>query len=111
MVLDKYYANPPRDVWDYQWAYARVLHGTCSIVSSVNQMSNIGFGIESTHTPNPDDRRGNMEIFRCRLPLKEHAFHVDRLFDWEMYQRFYRTTKKSIALRAVLKIIDLICQH
>lgn len=108
---DKIYANPPRDAWDFQWAYARALHDTYSIVSTVNQMSNIGFGEESTHTPNSNDRRGNMKIFECRLPLRQHAFKVDKLFDWEMYQRFDRKTKKSIALRLLLKLIDLVCRR
>jgi hypothetical protein len=108
VLLDQYYAHPPRDVWDYQWAYARELHGTCSITSSVNQMSNIGFGEESTHTPNADDQRSNMETFSCRMPLRIKSFRRDRLFEWVMYQRFLRTTKKPLSLRCLLKIIDLI---
>lgn len=110
-LMDKLYANPPRDAWDYQWAYARILHNSLSIVSTVNQMSNIGFCEESTHTPNANDRRGNMETFDCRLPLKEEPMKVDKLFDWEMYQRFSRKTKKSIFLRIILKIIDFICRR
>ena len=110
-LYDKIYANPPRDAWDYQWAFARTLLDSYSIVSTVNQMSNIGFGEESTHTPNSNDRRGNMTIFKCHLPLRHHAFKVDKLFDWEMYQRFDRKTKKSILLRVILKFIDLVCRR
>lgn len=110
-LYDTIYANPPRDAWDYQWAYARTLLDSCTIVSTVNQMSNIGFGEESTHTPNSNDRRGNMAIYKCHLPLRHHVFKIDKLFDWEMYQRFDRKTKKSIVLRGVLKIIDLICRR
>lgn len=108
---DRIYANPPRDAWDYQWAYARTLHDTYTIVSTVNQMSNIGFGEESTHTPNANDRRGFMKIYSCHLPLRHHTFKVDRLFDWEMYQRFDRKSKKSFALRLLLKMIDLVCRR
>lgn len=110
-LYDKIYANPPRDAWDFQWAYARALVDSCSIVSTVNQMSNIGFGDESTHTPNANDRRGNMEIYACRLPLRHHAFKIDRLYDWEMYQRFERKTKKSVLTRIALKVIDCICRR
>lgn len=110
-LYDKIYTNPPRDAWDFQWAYARTLLDSCSIVSTVNQMSNIGFGEESTHTPNANDRRGNMVIYKCHIPLRHHAFKIDKLFDWEMYQRFDRPTKKSILLRGVLKIIDLVCRR
>lgn len=110
-LYDQIYANPPRDAWDFQWAYARALLDSCSIVCTVNQMSNIGFGDESTHTPNANDRRGNMEIYACRLPLRHHAFKIDRLYDWEMYQRFDRKTKKSVFTRIALKLIDSICRR
>lgn len=108
VLMDKLYANPPQDAWDYQWSYARTLHNSLSIVSTVNQMSNIGFCEESTHTPNANDRRGYMKTFECRLPLKEEPMKVDKLFDWEMHQRFGRKTKKSKILKLVLKLIDFI---
>ena len=111
LLYDKIYANPPRDAWDFQWAYARALMDSCTIVSTVNQMSNIGFGEESTHTPNANDRRGYMAIYKCHLPLRHHAFKIDRLFDWEMYQRFDRKTKKSVFARIALKLIDCICRR
>lgn len=110
-ILNQYYANPPKDAWDYQWAYARLLNGTYSIVSTVNQMSNIGFGIESTHTPSSNDRRGNMKTFECHTPLRHYSFKVDHLFDWVMYQRFTRVSKKPFVLRCLLKIIDLVWRH
>lgn len=110
-LYDKIYKKPPRDAWDFQWAYARTLMDSCTIVSTVNQMSNIGFCEESTHTPNANDRRGNMAIYTCHLPLRHHAFKIDRLFDWEMYQRFDRKTKKSVLTRIALKLIDCICRR
>lgn len=110
-LMDELYKNPPRDAWDYQWAYARTVNHTYSIVSTVNQMSNIGFCAESTHTPNENERRANMSIFECLLPLKNHTFSVARIFDWEMYQRFDRKDSKSTILRALLKLIDLICRR
>ena len=110
-LYDKIYANPPRDAWDYQWAFARTLLDSYSIVSTVNQMSNIGFGEESTHTPNANDRRGNMTIYKCHLPLRHHAFMVDKLFDWEMYQRFDRKTKKGLGTKMLLKLIDFVCRR
>lgn len=110
-LYDKIYANPPRDAWDYQWAFARTLLDSYSIVSTVNQMSNIGFGEESTHTPNLNDRRGNMIIYKCHLPMRHHVFKVDKLFDWEMYQRFDRKTKKGLGTKMLLKLIDLVCRR
>ena len=110
-LMDEIYKNPPRDAWDYQWAYARTVNHTYSIVSTVNQMSNIGFCAESTHTPNENDRRANMSILECRLPLQKHTFRIAKVFDWEMYQRFDRKNTKSTILRVLLKLIDLICRR
>ena len=110
-ILDQIYAVPPKDAWDYQWAYARMIIGTCSIVSSVNQVSNIGFGVDSTHTPDTNNRLGHMPLFRVNLPVRFHSFAEDRLFDWEMYQRFSRKTKKTIITRVALRLIDLIVRR
>ena len=110
-LLDEIVANPPCDAWDYQWAYARFLNHTYSIVSTVNQMSNIGFGVESTHTPNENDCRANMQLFECQLPLKKQQLKIAKLYDWVMFQRFERHNKKGFLLRLWLKIIDFVCRR
>jgi len=38
------------DTWDYQWVLASWAQGMVSILPSVNQISNIGFGVDATHT-------------------------------------------------------------
>ncbi len=38
------------DTWDYQWVFACIAHGGLSIVPKVNLVTNIGFGLDSTHT-------------------------------------------------------------
>lgn len=38
------------DTWDYQWGLATWAHGMVSVIPSVNQISNIGFGVDATHT-------------------------------------------------------------
>jgi len=38
------------DTWDYQWGFAKMINGGLSITPSSNMVSNIGFGIDSTHT-------------------------------------------------------------
>ena len=55
---------------------ASFINHTYSIVSTVNQMSNIGFGEESTHTPNMNDCRANMQVFECQLPLKKQQLKI-----------------------------------
>lgn len=38
------------DTWDYQWVFANWIEGRLSILPSVNLISNIGFGVDATHT-------------------------------------------------------------
>jgi len=41
------------DTWDYQWIFACVARDGLAIVPQVNLVSNIGFGMVSTHTSGP----------------------------------------------------------
>lgn len=38
------------DTWDYQWVFANWVEGRLSVLPSVNLISNIGFGVDATHT-------------------------------------------------------------
>jgi hypothetical protein len=38
------------NTWDYQWVFACWMQNTLTIIPNVNLVSNIGFGINSTHT-------------------------------------------------------------
>lgn len=38
------------DTWDYQWTLAAWSQGMVAIIPSLNLISNIGFGLEATHT-------------------------------------------------------------
>ena len=107
-ILDYIYQNQVTDVWDYQWAYSCLSHKKYRIVSTINQMSNIGFCEESTHTPNSNDRRANMKLYTCSFPLKKITVKKDLLFDYIMYQRFERLTPKGFWLKVFLKIVEFI---
>jgi len=96
------------DAWDYQWFFARILNNTVSVVSTVNQLSNIGFGIESTHTPNPEDRIANLPVYNTEFPLKHTKLKIDKLFDWVIFNRFYYPKKKSIFMKVTLRILETI---
>ncbi len=106
--LNEFYNNGQTHSWDYQWAYARFLQKTFTVVSSVNQMSNIGFGEESTHTPYSNDRRANMQRFVIAFPLKNGKIKYEILFDLLMFYRFIYKKKKSLLLRVKLRLIEFI---
>ncbi len=94
--------------WDYQWFFARILNNTVSVVSTVNQLSNIGFGIESTHTPNPDDRIANLPVYNVQFPLIHPRLKTDKLFDWVIFNRYYYPKKKSILMKVALRVLETI---
>ncbi|MDR1226087.1 MAG: nucleotide-diphospho-sugar transferase [Prevotellaceae bacterium] len=73
--------NGHATTWDFQWAFCRYINSGLTIMPSVNLISNIGFGDQSTHT--------SIVSRAAALPLKELTFPLrnnpivsyDREFD------------------------------
>jgi hypothetical protein len=107
-IFDSNYNSNQTHIWDYQWFYARILQNTVSIVATQNQLSNIGFDQDGTHTKNPDDRIARLPIFNIQFPLRSHRLKIDRLFDWVVFNRYYNPKKKSFLKRIILKTIEYI---
>lgn len=64
------------DTWDYQWIFACLVQGGLSIVPQVNLISNLGFGIDATHTVNFNSSSPYSKMKRENLsfPLLYPAF-------------------------------------
>ncbi len=97
-------------MWDYQWFFAKTLNHTLTVVASLNQVSNIGFDEEGTHTLGPS-RLANFPLYSIAMPMKEVPMHRAALFDWVVFQRYYNPKKKSVLMRAVLKFFDILFRH
>lgn len=95
------------DVWDFQWFFARLYNNYYSIVPSVNQIQNIGFGVESTHTSNSNDRVVQIDKDELQYPLLHPKIKINRFFDWVMFNRFW-FNKKSLFRKIILKILESI---
>jgi hypothetical protein len=52
-LYDSLYTEPPR-TWDYQWGYAKISQSMLSVIPCNNLVTNIGFGVEATHTVSSD---------------------------------------------------------
>ena len=48
-IFQDIYDNPLNITWDYQWTFSCLMQNCLGIVANVNLISNIGFGIDSTH--------------------------------------------------------------
>jgi len=57
------------DTWDYQWAFCRILQGGVAVIPSLNLVSNIGYGVEATHTKVQDVEFANLTARRLTFPL------------------------------------------
>lgn len=57
------------DTWDFQWAFARLLHHGISLTPTTNLISNLGFGADATHTVNAADRRSNTKTQSIDFPI------------------------------------------
>lgn len=100
-----YFAVERRDVWDYQWVLSRLNAGKYTIVPSINLISNIGTGIESTHTPNIKV----LPLFEYKKnELRHYSLKIDTLFDWLFFHRFINSTPRSFFKRVTLKLLKII---
>ena len=48
------------DTWDYQWYFTVWVNSGLSIIPTVNMISNIGFGVDATHTSDAGNKLSNM---------------------------------------------------
>lgn len=71
-IFDRVHASKI-DTWDYQWAFCCWVQNGLSVLPKVNLVSNIGLGIESTHT-HKDSPLANMPVLPMEFPLKHPPF-------------------------------------
>ena len=74
------------DTWDYQWNFASRIKGRIAVIPNVNSISNIGFGVEATHTTG-QSKFANLPIMPINFPLK-HPYMVfaNRVMDSRFWQ-------------------------
>lgn len=74
------------DTWDYQWHFINLLEGSLVISPTQNLISNIGFGIDATHTHDSQSERQNLKRSEFNSPL----IHPPCLFIDEKLNSFYK---------------------
>lgn len=60
------------DTWDYQWVYACAARGGLAVIPNVNLVSNLGFGVDATHTL-AASRLANLPVEGLQWPLRHPA--------------------------------------
>ena len=70
------------DTWDYQWTFTLWAKNQLTILPNVNLISNIGFGIDATHTT-IENEFSNLQT--DSLQIKNHPATVQREIDADRY--------------------------
>lgn len=92
------------DTWDYQWTFTLWRNKQLTILPNLNLVSNIGFGIYSTHTQG-DSELSNMK--RYEFLLEKHPLKVERNLEADEYTSKKISLPKPIFIRVVNKIKGL----
>lgn len=89
------------DTWDYQWQFASRLNGRIAAMPNVNLISNIGFGVEATHTTGLS-KFANLPVKQINFPLK----HPSAVFGSITLDQ--RSAKKSLSRLIKSKIKKIV---
>ena len=81
-IFEKTFNKSSVTWWDYQWLFARVLHGGLAIMPALNQVGNIGFGADATHTFDSNSPDANRKAIPLSFPLRHPAtIKTDPVYD------------------------------
>jgi hypothetical protein len=81
-IFESMHLGTGPNTWDYQWVYTNLLNNLLSIGPSVNMVSNIGFGMDATHTHDADSESARLPAHSMKFPLKHPPYMVPmRSFD------------------------------
>jgi hypothetical protein len=70
------------DSWAYAWAFTCASHGGLSALPAENLVTNLGFGVDATHTTDADSKMSRLPIGRLDAPLRHpETVTVDHDFD------------------------------
>jgi hypothetical protein len=100
------------ECWDYQWIFASFLQNGLNIISNQNLISNIGFGVQATHTFGEDSPRADLPTWDMKFPLKHPPIMVRdaRADRFIVRNAFYWSTRlqraKSRARKALKTILS-----
>jgi len=96
------------DTWDYQLVYMLWKQNQLSIVPKVNLVSNIGFGIQSTHTKNPNDKLSCIPTSEMKFPLthpKSISINIEKDNDDLIYSFGPMPARFSGSKKRIMKYI------
>lgn len=91
------------DTWDYQWTYTVWVNSGLSIIPNINLVSNIGFGLNATHTRELKSQHSNMSRHDLCFPLTHPPFMVKDL-DADKYTTNRNFSKAKLFKKVLNKL-------
>jgi len=98
-----------KHVWDYQWIFAVFYNKGFSILPQSNLVSNIGFGLYSTHTTDTTNYLANLKKYEMDINIGEAALIYDPVADFNFHKLFLlepmKPSKINITAKEALLIL------
>jgi len=95
--------NGKIDTWDYQFSYLLLKNGGKSIVPKVNLITNIGFGVEATHTTSAESNSANRKRYEISIPLDHSPNQTSEMKINAFYDEF-EFSSRSLFVRVINKL-------
>ena len=103
--LGKKLVNKEIDTWDYQWGFAKNYNNALTIVPKRNQIVNIGFGLDATHTLSVD-KEAPIKLELISESIRHPNFIIpDGKYDFAYAKA--RFAKRNIIARIAYKVINI----
>jgi hypothetical protein len=95
------------NTWDYQWNFASRIKGRIAVMPNVNLISNIGFGVEATHTTG-QSAFANLPVMPINFPLKHpNMVFANRVLDSRFCQLSMNKSLIGSIKNKIKKIISV----
>lgn len=94
------------DTWDYQWFFANWLESRISVVPNVNLISNLGFGMDATHTLHSSSLYSDMPTSPIKFPLHNPDYFLTN-YEADTFNASKIYSTKSLFFRGVNKLARL----
>lgn len=101
--------NKKIDTWDYQWIFSIWNNQGLNIMPNVNLISNIGFGVEATHTTasSPYENLTTKNLGRIVHPIN---IEVNKKADKNVSDKVYKIIKKRKSIVFLKRMIKKLLQ-
>jgi hypothetical protein len=103
-----------KTTWDYQWTFACWIQNGLTILPNVNLTTNIGFGVDATHTDTTmvESELANMPVEAITMPLRHPQFVIrdsvsDHFTNDNIFAQSFKTKMKNIIKRRLNYILPI----